>query len=60
MNTGTTYSKLAIQVRLGSRWRRKGHGSPEVRSSRKVDFYYGKTQALRGISMRVKETHHRH
>ncbi len=58
MNTGATYSKLAIQVSPGTKT--EGKKAMEVPSkvvAENVDFYYGQTQALRGISLQVKENH---
>jgi phosphate transport system ATP-binding protein len=58
MNTGATYSKLAIQVRPGTKT--EGKKAMEVPSkvvAENVDFYYGQTRALRGISLAVKEKH---
>ena len=58
MNTGTTFSKLAIQIPLRTKTEEKK--AMEVLSkvvAENVDFYYGKNRALSGISMQVKEKH---
>ena len=58
MNTGTTFSKLTIQIPLRTRTEEKK--TMEVLSkvvAENVDFYYGKNRALSGISMQVKEKH---
>lgn len=58
MNTGTTFSKLAIQIPLRTKTEEKK--AMEVLSkvvAENVDFYYGKNRALSGISMHVKEKH---
>jgi phosphate transport system ATP-binding protein len=58
MNTGTTFSKLAIQIPLRTKTEEKK--AMEVLSkvvADNVDFYYGKNRALSGISMQVKEKH---
>ena len=58
MNTGTTFSKLTIQIPLRTRTEEKK--PMEVLSkvvAENVDFYYGKNRALSGISMQVKEKH---
>jgi len=58
MSTGTTFSKLAIQIPLRTRTEEKK--PMEVLSkvvAENVDFYYGKNRALSGISMRVTEKH---
>lgn len=56
MNTGTTFSKLAIQIPLRTKTEEKK--SMEVLSkvvAENVDFYYGKNRALSKVTMRVKE-----
>jgi phosphate transport system ATP-binding protein len=58
MNTGTTFSKLTIQIPLRARTEEKK--TMEVLSkvvAENVDFYYGKNRALSGISMQVREKH---
>jgi phosphate transport system ATP-binding protein len=58
MNSGTTYSKLAIQVSPGAKTEeKKAMDVPSKVIAEEVDFYYGKTQALRGINMRIREKH---
>src|SRR5512132_3807108 len=58
MNTGATYSKLTIQVTPGTKT--EGKKAMEVPSKvvvENMDFYYGQTRALQGISLQVKEKH---
>jgi phosphate transport system ATP-binding protein len=58
MSTGATYSKLAIQLRPGAKTEeKKPMEIPNKIVAENVDFYYGKTQALRGVRMTIKEKH---
>jgi phosphate transport system ATP-binding protein len=55
---GVTYSKLAIQVSPGTKTEgKKPMEVPNKVVAENVDFYYGQTRALRGISLQVKENH---
>jgi phosphate transport system ATP-binding protein len=55
---GVTYSKLAIQISPGTKTEgKKPVEVPYKVVAENVDFYYGQTRALRGISLKVKENH---
>jgi phosphate transport system ATP-binding protein len=58
MSTGTSYSKLAIQVPPGAKTEeKKSMEVPHKIVAENVDFYYGQNHALRGIRMMIKEKH---
>jgi phosphate transport system ATP-binding protein len=58
MNTGATYSKLTVQVTPGTKTEgKKAMEAPSKVVVENMDFYYGQTRALQGISLQVKEKH---
>jgi phosphate transport system ATP-binding protein len=58
MNSSTTFGKLAAQVRQPAPTQDRGTTElPAKIRAEGVDFYYGKTRALRGISLHMRDKH---
>jgi phosphate transport system ATP-binding protein len=58
MNAGATYRKLAIQVSpVIKTEEKKAAEAPYKLVTENLDFYYGQTRALHGITIQIKEQH---
>ncbi len=58
MNPGTTLGKLTVQVpNRANAGERKVNEMPDKIVAQRINFYYGKTQVLRQVSLHVRQNH---